>query len=609
MRKAARDGHLLLGLARDIWNIAKMGLLLLLQLIGLLVALFRLVFGRCLKARKNKVGPSKAVDKEVLVFASDYQTQISRLKNTKEAAFYEKFEAVLRFFEHNSASIEVEYKERIYFQPFIYLPYFRFLPKQNKAEFNDTVDRSSRESKVRALIFAYDRFRNSAKYTFQTDQFVRRVPILSVFYDCFNSISLANFLLAIALNVLILILYSSPGTDQDTMDSISSATTNVAWTAVSLTILILVILFIQNIPEIKDYMSRHDRLSVKIGNLTEQVFHSGLLFYLLYLTALFLGLYIHPFFYAFTLSDLVNRFPTMKIIFRAVYEPRKSLVLTLVLIVISCYIFALVWYTMMGKVLTYTAELHPETVPPLTEYGSPEPFELPYSPTPYEPSPDEPEPDDTKDAVYCCENMLLCFVCLIDNLIKNDGKIARVLAGDNMQRAYYPDYYIYGFDNIALIILKFLLFEILAGLIIDTFGALRDLDISKNEDLKGSCFICGLPVEDFEKPGCADFETHITKEHYMWNYVCYLSYLAEKDRNDYDGVEQYIYYQMANNSIAWIPNGKTFFLDQDVDQNVVFDNLESLENNCGTIENNLHRMKQIMTNIEQVKYEKEKEKR
>ena len=92
--------------------------------------------------------------------------QITRLKNIKEKAFILRFEEMFRFFEANSASIELDYNEKIYFRPFINIPYFRFLPKELKTEFNDTVDRSSRESKVRDLIFDYLRFVSSAKYTY-----------------------------------------------------------------------------------------------------------------------------------------------------------------------------------------------------------------------------------------------------------------------------------------------------------------------------------------------------------------------------------------------------------------------------------------------------------
>lgn len=541
----------------------------------------------------------------VSIFSTDYNTLISRLKSTRETEFYSKYEPILRFFEANSASIEVEYKERIYYLPFIYMPYFRYLPKQNKNEFNDAVDRSSRESKVRSLVFTYQRFINSAKYTFQTDQRVKKIPVLNVLYEYFNSVSLLTFLLALAVNLLVMVAYST--SIEEEKISLMSIAIQVGWVMAAFTLLILLLLLIQNIPEIKDYMSRNDPFKLKLANLAELTLHSGIFYYMLYLTSAILGIYMHPFAFTFTLSDLINRFPSMKIIFRAVYVPRKSLILTLLMIILMCYVLALLWYSIMATVLNYRDEIYPPAVPPLSDYEDQEAFSVPHQETSFEPSADQPEPDTENEAMYCCSTMYYCFICLIDNLIKNNGKIARILAGDNNQRADYPDYYIYIYDNVALILLTILLFEIMAGLIIDTFSALRDLDISKNEDLRGSCFICGLPVEEFEKPGCADFETHITKEHYMWNYICYLSYLTDKEPNDYSGIETYIWRQMGISSISWIPNGKTLFLDQDTDENIVFDNLEFMENNCITMQTNLQRMKKIMDNIEQENKEKQKD--
>jgi len=597
--KEVKSQNFLMIIFYNIWHVMKMVGLLFYDLYILLV----IIFCRC---RKNKKKSNAVAAQETFV-NEDYNTLIMRLKNIKEVAFFTRFEEVLRFYDQNSASIEIDHSEKIYFLPFIYVPYFRYLPKEIKNEFNDTVDRSSRESKVRELIFAWDRFVNSAKYTYLVDKTIKQIPVLRVLYEYYDSVTLIDFMVAIAINTLILIAYS---TKEDTQQ-LHEAINILAWISVGITGLIMLLIVIENIPEIKDYVARTVSLWEKIKNLIGLVVGSGLLYYILYLGSTFLGLYYHVFFHAFALSDCINRFPTMKIIFRAIYEPRKSLMLTIFLMLILCYVSALIWYSIMAPVLLRTAEIYPDYIPPLQPTS--DPMEGPF-PTPYQdPSPvpfaDEPEPDDENPAQYCCVNMLLCFVCLIDNLIKNDAKIATTLAGSHFQRAYQMDYTIYAYDNIALIILKMLLLEILAGLIIDTFGALRDLDISKNEDLKGSCFICGLPVEEFEKPGCANFETHIAKEHYMWNYICYLGYLRDKDQNDYDGIEQYISRQMANNSISWIPNGKTLFLDQETSENIVFDNLERTDLSLEAMQTSLTRLRQIVTNIEQENIDRKKEKK
>lgn len=299
----------------------------------------------------------------------------------------------------------------------------------------------------------------------------------------------------------------------------------------------------------------------------------------------------------------------MKIIFRAIYLPRKSLLLTFFMILIFCYVFALVFYTIMAELIARHEILFPSTVPGAEPWGGgTTAFPSPYSGTAIPEDPNLPAASTKRDDQFCCTNMVLCFVCLIDNLIKNDAKIATVILGETYQRANFFEYVVFAYDNIALIILKMLLLEILAGLIIDTFGALRDQDISKNEDLKGSCFICGLQTEEFEKPGCADFDTHILKEHYMWNYISFLAFMKEKNPQDYDGIESYVAKQMANSSISWIPNGKTQFLDQENEQNQVFDNIENMESSVTAISSSLQRMRQIMSNIEQERAERAKDK-
>src|SRR3990167_4481846 len=69
-----------------------------------------------------------------------YQIRINRLKGLKEREFYDRFRDVLAFFEHNTAQIELDYKEHIYTRQFISIPYFKYLPKEIKTDFNDNVD-------------------------------------------------------------------------------------------------------------------------------------------------------------------------------------------------------------------------------------------------------------------------------------------------------------------------------------------------------------------------------------------------------------------------------------------------------------------------------------
>ena len=55
------------------------------------------------------------------------------------------------------------------------------------------------------------------------------------------------------------------------------------------------------------------------------------------------------------------------------------------------------------------------------------------------------------------------------------------------------------FDLISTLVLIIIMMELVAGIIIDTFGELRQEAQEKLIDRKSSCFICGNSLDEFEK--------------------------------------------------------------------------------------------------------------
>ena len=69
------------------------------------------------------------------------------------------------------------------------------------------------------------------------------------------------------------------------------------------------------------------------------------LYYLSYGFTAFLGTLYNPFFFAFHLSEIVIRFPTLRNIIRSFWEPKIALLLTFILIILFNYFFTLFAYT------------------------------------------------------------------------------------------------------------------------------------------------------------------------------------------------------------------------------------------------------------------------
>jgi ryanodine receptor 2 len=57
-----------------------------------------------------------------------------------------------------------------------------------------------------------------------------------------------------------------------------------------------------------------------------------------------------------------------------------------------------------------------------------------------------------------------------------------------------------------------------AGLIIDSFGELRDKEETLTNEMQTKCFVCGLPKSEFDHIPHG-FDNHISREHNMAHYM------------------------------------------------------------------------------------------
>ena len=136
------------------------------------------------------------------------------------------------------------------------------------------------------------------------------------------------------------------------------------------------------------------------------------------------------------------------------------------------------------------------------------------------------------------------------------------------------------FDNISFIVLMIIMINVVSGIIIDTFGRLREQFRQYTEDLENICFICGHSKEIIEKCSEADmnFEIHIKEDHNLWNYFFFIGYLKSKDQTDFTGIESYVNQQLQNGEINWFPKFKALCMKQNNQNNkaeglAVFENI------------------------------------
>ena len=242
------------------------------------------------------------------------------------------------------------------------------------------------------------------------------------------------------------------------------------------------------------------------------MFTFQLIYYILYIIFILLGLFDHPFFYAFSLLELLNRVEVMLAVLKAIYVPGLYLLVNLLMLIMLEYFFSL--------------------------------FSLSFFTSHF------PNIKDSK-------NFLQTYMRMLDQTFKQDGGIGTYLdqSLDPDYEQYTPKAYVggrYWFDLIFYICIILIIFQIFTSIIIDYF-----MDNRKNrEDFikksKTECLICGLKREKLEKiySNIKDgFNKHRVYCHHIMNYINYLFYvqsLSYKDPIIEEGIWRY---HLDNNNI------------------------------------------------------------
>ena len=224
-----------------------------------------------------------------------------------------------------------------------------------------------------------------------------------------------------------------------------------------------------------------------------------------------LGIFIHPLFFTYHLLTVIFRFRKLIDVLQAFWGPITEIILTLVFFFILEYVFAVIGYVAF-------AEMYPE---------------------------------------YTCFSLLACFITTLDQTFKNNGGFGAfmdpIFSPDDEDETVAFDVGRLFFDQISNLVLLILIVQILAGLIIDRFGQIREASENMEEELKSNCIICGENADLIERKSGNSFDYHKIYIHSLWNYILYIGYLRKKLKGDYNAIESRIHLLFKDENIEWLP--------------------------------------------------------
>lgn len=115
------------------------------------------------------------------------------------------------------------------------------------------------------------------------------------------------------------------------------------------------------------------------------------------------------------------------------------------------------------------------------------------------------------------------------------------------------------FEFLYFVVILIIMLNVIFGIIIDTFGELRQIKSDTEDDIKNKCFICSIDRYTFDRLA-EGFEFHIKKEHNMWEYLFFLVHLNQKDVNNYTGPESFVKACVDARDAKWFPVNKAVTL-------------------------------------------------
>ena len=437
----------------------------------------------------------------------------------------DNFKLAYELFFNYTPKIEVMFNDQIIGYYVKLFPKCKYLTSEMKEEFQSNLDRTNTKSKLECLFKNVEYYKYSLEHSQMICETFKKFAFTDVLFNQYLFYKDLALLISIAINFLIISSYYRISRDTEDYDygflykESNKDATKKALKILSLlqllfSILIFVNYMVKNLPKytFKKSDSRPNKCKRVALFFLRMFMDYYFIYHIIYLVFTFLGFISKNYLYfSFLLVEIVPRSQTLMYIIKSFWIPKNQLIVTLFLFYLFEYYFVIFVYLWI-------------------------PDQLP-----------------TKD----CFRFDDCLFTIFDQTFKNSNGIINFLSEDNLLGGDLLLVNVrFWIDNLFAIIEIILILQMVAGIIIDSFSALRQGQGEVDEDRYNVCLICGLHRTELNKlyGNEEGYNEHIKMDHYFWNYMFLVFNLLMKNPKELMGIDQLIFKMYKENqSTGWIP--------------------------------------------------------
>ena len=163
-----------------------------------------------------------------------------------------------------------------------------------------------------------------------------------------------------------------------------------------------------------------------------------------------------------------------------------------------------------------------------------------------------------------CKSLLYCFLTQINNGLRWHPGVGKVVRSESAIKHLGAFIHRFIHDLLFFWLLEAMMLHIIYGIIIDSFGELRQAHYLIEKDIANNCFICNVEKDECEKNN-KSFKEHCENIHNIWDYAFYMITLRMADPQNLNSVNSRNRERMLEKGVDWLPDCTVDKLDDNED--------------------------------------------